>query len=432
MVLWLVLVIPFILVGGGIPGLMDGNRYKETLSAMVHHATGRTLTVNGAVRLELRPWPVVVTGPVRLEDVPGAPLAEAEEIRLHLAPWPLLRGEAIVAHVVLRQPVVRLAGGVDDLFAGRLVADRLALSTEAGFRLAIEAVQIENGVLAFHDPLLPPFKGIDGTLIAEALTGSYVLTGSLRLGEERVGVSWKAGGLGNDQAFSLDLTLPEGVGTLTLAGLVSTLGNPPSVRAQIKGTGPDLARAARVLDPTVSLPASLHQPFRLEGTLAAKAGHPVTLEDIVMQLGTTTGGGRAVLYPADRMEIKIELAFPYLDLDGLGEAALFPAQTKGPVSTWVGTWSRAWGGMTALLSGLPQETMLTLVLSAAESTLRGRKLHDVQVNLTFVDRKLAINQISASLPRGGMAAVFGFLTPAQEDRPRIDLTLELDGSELAE
>ena len=194
MVLWLVLVIPFILVGGGIPGLMDGNRYKETLSAMVHHATGRTLTVNGAVRLELRPWPVVVTGPVRLEDVPGAPLAEAEEIRLHLAPWPLLRGEAIVAHVVLRQPVVRLAGGVDDLFAGRLVADRLALSTEAGFRLAIEAVQIENGVLAFHDPLLPPFKGIDGTLIAEALTGSYVLTGSLRLGEERVGVSWKAGG----------------------------------------------------------------------------------------------------------------------------------------------------------------------------------------------------------------------------------------------
>ena len=413
-VIGLVLFTLFILVGRAIPGLMDENRYKEALTAVVHHATGRTLTMNGAVRLEWKPWPVVVTGPVHLDDIPGAPLAEADEIRLSLALWPLLWGEAIVTDVVVRQPVVRLA--VDDFLVG---TQPLISSTEAGFHLKVKSVHIENGILAFHDPGLPTFKGIDGT-ITDTVTGSYGLTGFLRLGEKRAGVTWKAG-----RTFSLDLALPDSAGTLTLAGLAPDGGTPSAARARIKGTGPDLAEVFRILDPAGSLPASLHQPFRLEGTLAIETGHRVTVDDIVMHVGTTAGGGRIVFYPADRMEIEADLAFSYIDLDGL--AALFPGSqtpTKNPLSAWADAWDRA----RALLFGLPRETILTLVLSAAESSVHGRKLHNVQINLTAADQELAINQISASLPQGGMAAVFGFLTPTQDGQPRIDLTLELDGA----
>jgi uncharacterized protein involved in outer membrane biogenesis len=79
-------VLPVLAAGVGVV-LLDPNDYKSEIIEAVRNATGRTLTLNGPVRLSRSLWPTIEVSDVTLANLPGGSrpdIARAERIEAQL------------------------------------------------------------------------------------------------------------------------------------------------------------------------------------------------------------------------------------------------------------------------------------------------------------------------------------------------------------
>ena len=96
-----VLVIAAVLI---VPGMIDWNDYKDQITSQAKAATGRTLHIDGDIRITLLPAPAMLVENVRLENVEGATakdMIRLKSLEARVALGPLLSGEVQVETIKL-------------------------------------------------------------------------------------------------------------------------------------------------------------------------------------------------------------------------------------------------------------------------------------------------------------------------------------------
>jgi AsmA protein len=106
------LVVLLVAVVVGIGLLVDPNDYKDQITAAVSNATGRQLTLEGDLELDVFPSLSVSLGRASLSNADGfgdEPFAEIGAASLDLELWPLLRRQIEVGEAELEGLVLNLA-----------------------------------------------------------------------------------------------------------------------------------------------------------------------------------------------------------------------------------------------------------------------------------------------------------------------------------
>src|SRR5258706_13544541 len=88
--------------------LVDPNDYKDDIQSLVQKQTGRTLQLQGALKLSVWPNIGLEFGPAALGNAPGFgkdPMLSVERVRLGVKLAPLLRKRIEVASAELHSPV---------------------------------------------------------------------------------------------------------------------------------------------------------------------------------------------------------------------------------------------------------------------------------------------------------------------------------------
>ncbi len=155
-----------------IAATFDPNAYKGGIVDLVKEETGRTLSIDGDIRLTFFPKIGVGLGPTSLSERDAqTEFAGVEDLRVALALFPLLSRQVVVDEVIvdgLRARVVRYADGtmnIDDLSERKDddESDRDDDEAEAGetpepdqdkapsMRLDVQGVRINNGAFSFRD-----------------------------------------------------------------------------------------------------------------------------------------------------------------------------------------------------------------------------------------------------------------------------------------
>jgi uncharacterized protein involved in outer membrane biogenesis len=95
---------------------LDPTRLRDTLQDAVLRATGRTLTVTGAVHLRFGLAPQFEVDDIALSNIPGASrpqMLTAASVRADLALLPLLTGSAVISALTIDQPDIVLERAAD-------------------------------------------------------------------------------------------------------------------------------------------------------------------------------------------------------------------------------------------------------------------------------------------------------------------------------
>jgi AsmA protein len=157
----LLLVIAAVII---IPLVVDPNDFKDEIVAQVREQTGRTLQIEGDLKLSVFPWLGLETGAVSLGNAKGfgeEPFAAADAIAVRVKLMPLLDNELEVDTVGIDGLVLNLAKAKDgrtnwdDLIAVQEPTPKEAAEKEAEdgglTRLAISGVDISDGRVTWDD-----------------------------------------------------------------------------------------------------------------------------------------------------------------------------------------------------------------------------------------------------------------------------------------
>ncbi len=250
-------VLPVLAAGIGIAWL-DPNDYKPEIIAAVRNATGRTLTLNGPVRLGRSLWPTIEVSDVTLANLPGGSrpdIARAERIEAQLSLPALLWRRIEVVKLTLTGPNIlfeevggapnwvfhppkgmgagAVGAGADGAttdgaaIGGEGVTGAAAAASGNPFQLRIRSVIVRNGMVTWRFPARTKVVGIrtldlqhlvdDGPLRVDAvLVYSDNQPFSLRaVAQPTAGF---AGPWTTQLAFAAFDTVASGQGTMDVAG----------------------------------------------------------------------------------------------------------------------------------------------------------------------------------------------------------------------
>ena len=91
--------------------LIDPNRYRGKVEAIVGNLAGRPLVIEGNLRLTWYPWLGIQTGYAHLDNPPGVlgpPIAEWRSVTVAAKLVPLLKGQVVVGRIRLQSPHIHL------------------------------------------------------------------------------------------------------------------------------------------------------------------------------------------------------------------------------------------------------------------------------------------------------------------------------------
>ena len=97
-----ILVLLVIALAVTLPFLINPNRFKDGIAAVVKEKTGRELVIQGDIKLSVFPWLGLQIGPLELSNAKGfgaVPFAAVNETDVHVAFWPLLHRRIQVGEV---------------------------------------------------------------------------------------------------------------------------------------------------------------------------------------------------------------------------------------------------------------------------------------------------------------------------------------------
>eukprot|EP01037_Dinobryon_pediforme_P010907 gene10907-10989_t len=374
-----------------VPPMLDWNRYRADIAALVSGNLGRAVDIQGPISLSLLPEPVLTAGKVTVaEDHDGVTMA-VSEMRVRLALMPLLGGRVDAQELVLR--------GLDMRLPWPLRQDRLVL--QAPTWLSSISARVENGRLSVGSVTM---TGIDATLGLLPDTGSYALAGTAQIS----GLSWhltsRLTRTGGDGAAGLDMSLDgqgpvQGLGAM-FSGQIAADG---SVAGRISGRGPDLSR----------LLAAPSVPFKADGRLSIAAGLAVADELTAEIAGSPARGAVALrLEPETRLDVSITAS--RLDLDA-----------------WLPALLRSAGKQ--IVASIPTGIDLSAeAATLAGGTLRGlRGRFEVDPSLVTLDDVAAVLPGDAQISLSGQVRRVNLLTASASQRPEIGLHFEGTGALVA-
>ncbi len=153
--------------------VLDANAFKPGIIEAVRQATGRTLRLNGPLRISRSLWPTIEVSDVALSNLAGGSrpdIARAERIEAALSLPSLLRGEIEVVTLTLTGPDILFeeVGEApnwvfDPPASAAAVAGPVpgpAAAPGAASRLQIRAVTVRNGMVTWRFPARTKVVGI--------------------------------------------------------------------------------------------------------------------------------------------------------------------------------------------------------------------------------------------------------------------------------
>ncbi len=166
-----------------ITSVIDPNRYKSRIAAIVADRVGRPLVIDGNLEITWFPWLGVRMGSTHLANRPGdsqPPLIEWRSVALAARVWPLLKGELVVDRIRLQGLQLRLRrdargqGNWEDLKLGASSPSRGG-SAATGEPPQIAGVEIRDGALSYVEE--------DGTGLQINLSSLALEMGEWRAGQ---------------------------------------------------------------------------------------------------------------------------------------------------------------------------------------------------------------------------------------------------------
>jgi len=165
--------------------VLDPARLTAELQAAVHRATGRDLTVGGAVHLRLGLAPSFAVDDIALSNVAGGSQAQmltAKSLRAEVALLPLFTGEAVVESLMIVQPDILLERAADGTPNWVFAPARRALFQNAapgepsgggGTQVEIHTLHVEGGQVTWA-----PHSGAKLVLGIDSMTATNDTTAS--------------------------------------------------------------------------------------------------------------------------------------------------------------------------------------------------------------------------------------------------------------
>ena len=161
-----VVVLPIATLGAAVI-LLRPDDYKQTLVDAVQDATGRTLSLNGPVRLTRSLWPTIEVSGVTLANLPGGTrpdMARAERIEVQLSLPALFQRRIEVARLTLIGPNIlfeQVGGKPNWIFdpPGHASGTPIA-APGAPFQLRIRTAHVQNGIVTWRLPARTKVVGI--------------------------------------------------------------------------------------------------------------------------------------------------------------------------------------------------------------------------------------------------------------------------------
>lgn len=353
------------------PRLIDGEAQRQRVAAIASARLGRSVTLDGPLRLTLLPQPMVEASAVQLDATDGEAIGvSARALRLRLGLLPLLVGRLEPRDLVLVGADIRLPWPPASI--GALRPPPWLVDFDA---------RIENSRVAIGGAV---FEGVAARLAAPGVLDAVRTEGSFTWQGAPVRFDAVLGRPGFDGAATLDVTLAlQGAGA-TARGVVVAEGG---FEGRVEAAGPDLA----------VLIASAPGPFRATGRLVVTA-ELAAADDLALDLAGVTGRAAATFRFAPVPRLDMALALARLDLD-------------------------AW--IAALRHAAAPPLPMGLDISAEAASFAGQTLRRLRGGVFREGPRLALTDLSALLP--GDAQVEG---SGATQGQRLDLALRFAGPSL--
>jgi AsmA protein len=342
----LVALVLLVLALVALPFFVPVSVYKEQIIAQTKAATGRDMTIDGALRLSFWPALGVSVEKVSFANVAGARepvMATMESLLVGAELLPLLGGSLKVTELRLVKPVIHLE--IDKQGRGNWVFDGAsapaaptASSGPSGGDLSFRDVELTDGTLTYSDARTGTAQRVDGINVSvklPSLDQPMMVAGGLTWNKEALTVDAE---VANPRALSMGAK-SDLKATIAAAVLNATFdGGVDAATSEIKGKVDFTTQSARRLAAWagVALPdVRGFGPMTLSGTLASTPGR-IAFSDAKLSLDGMNGSGNLALETARaRPYAKGDFALDRLDLNPyLGSGAAAKANASGAVAPW--------------------------------------------------------------------------------------------------
>ena len=335
-----VVLVAAVLIG---PSFVDWNAYKAEVATQAKAATGRTLTIDGDISLQILPSPALVVNDVSLANIDGAStpqMVRLKSLQVRVALGPLLSGNFQVETLRLIDPVIEL----EVLADGRAnwafetspspspKTENAPTSTGAvaptpddvsslAPAVRVDSFVIVNGTVVYRDiknGTEERIEDLNARIAAASLNGPFESSGQVRLRGFPLGYDLDVGQIihGRTVPFGVAIDIAAGAASVKLSGTIVNLAKAPKLKGKFKIEGVNLAGAINTAAPIGVLPGFLGQAFAVEGTVVASADG-AEIKDLALRLGVTAATGSITVGLGEKTNIASKITFNHVDLDNL-------------------------------------------------------------------------------------------------------------------
>lgn len=347
-----------------LPQRIDWDGYRGNLAEHAASRLGRSIALEGTLRLSLLPATVLEADGVRIGPSIDQVELSARALRLRLDPWRLLLGRVVVrevslvgADISLPWPPAALPGlpSLDELIAldARIEDSRISL---AGARI----------------------EGVSARLLAGGPAEALRTEGRFDWRGQRITFQASLGRAGDDGVAPLDITAQFGAGRLSARGVLLADGG---FEGRVEATGPDLS----ALLPTPG------GAFAANGRITATRD-AIALDPLAIRVAGQAGRGGLTLRLTPTPRLDAALTADRLDLD-------------------------AWtGALRAAVPALP----VAFTLAAADASLLGVALSDLRLAVQIAEGRITVTQAGAMAGEARLSVTGAGERDASEWALRVD------------
>jgi uncharacterized protein involved in outer membrane biogenesis len=423
------------------PSFIDWNAYRAEIATEVRKATGRKLTIEGAINVALLPAPQLSAAKVTLANLDGAHashMARLEALDVRVAFWPLLSGKVVVNSVVLRGADIELEALADGRVNWQLTPTGKPAPTSsiggdsapASEAVRLDQVIIENGRITYRDSrkgTIEKVEGINARLAAATLSGPFVLRARAVVRKVPVSIEARTGRLseGRPTPVSGELQLTNAKAKAKFTGTLA-IGEVARADLKVEASGDSLAAVIQAVTGGGRASPLLARKFTLNAAIAGDA-RAVNVNDIALQLNGTrvTGALNAALGTVTSVDATFGINT--LDLDSW----LAVAAKSGSTDTNKNAPGNA-GGKNGGKEGsfaLPKDLRVAFDSRIGGITLNKGSLRDVTIQGQMDRGRINLTRLAAQLPGGSNLTLSGRLT-ARAGAPQFDGRIDAAASDV--
>ena len=426
-----------------VPSFLDWEDFKPEITERLKAITGRTLAIDGPLKVSILPTPTIEATDLRLANVPGATspdIARIKSLDLRLALGPLLSGEIAVTGLAIDEPVIelqRLADGrANWLFESTTTEEGAAEGADDGLELTrLDSATITNGAIVYrHADGRPPerIEGIDATLSARTLDGPFRADGAFTVRGWPVAFQLATSTLSDDGTMPISVEAVFGgeMGRALFEGTVRGNGEVPAFDGNVRLEAADFGALLSALDVDLGAlpPTPLATEFDAKAALSLNA-EAIATRDVQLRLGESQASGALSWQGGDVPRLVAEIDLNQLDLDQfLPDVGASVANGDEPPDD-----APALGALQTIPDDIrniiPDDISAAVDLKIGTLTWREGVIRQARTQLALADGTVAIQQASALLP-GGTQVQFAGGLPQGTDGPWLDGAAEIAADDL--